>query len=272
MPTSRLAATLLALLTVSLPAWAGEQSIQLIGWSADEQRFAVRVYTDETSDMEAEEAPFCPGYVNHQGRKFRGSLTLAVYDKDQKPTGFPIQDSGKCTPPKKAKERLEKAKKELATLGIDLNQKKPGTELTPDKKGLLTINEGPGAPYTLEAEEQVEETLEGVDPFKKPKTQEEREEQEYQEAVADRHVKGELVVFVRQGSERRKLLSQKVEGRFTPMQAGHHETKLYRVWLSPSGKTVVFITRTSSGNMRDLNISQQVLGTLRWEGVPLVLR
>ncbi|WP_224250180.1 hypothetical protein [Hyalangium gracile] len=163
-PSSRLAVSLLALLTAALPAWADKESLQIIGWSADEQRFAVRVYTDETTGMEAEDEPFCPGYVNHQGEKFRGSLMLGVYDKDKKPTWFDIQDSGECTPPKKAKERLEKAKKALAALGIDLAQKKPGTELTPDKKGQLTIKEGPGSPYTLEAENQVKETIKGKNP------------------------------------------------------------------------------------------------------------
>jgi hypothetical protein len=76
MLSPRLVITLLALLTFALPAWAAKQTLQVIGWSADEQRFAVRLYTDEISDLELEvqDIPFCPGYVNHEGKKFRGSM------------------------------------------------------------------------------------------------------------------------------------------------------------------------------------------------------
>jgi predicted secreted protein len=68
----RLAAFFLAL-AVALPAWANFQSLQILGWSADEQRFALRLYDEEDSEG-VEEKSFCPGYVDHEGRPFRGSL------------------------------------------------------------------------------------------------------------------------------------------------------------------------------------------------------
>jgi hypothetical protein len=260
-------------LAVSLPAGALEASLEIIAWSADEQRFAVRQYAIDDSEFSDGET-FCPGYVDHQGEKFRGELKLGVFEKDKKPTWFPIQDSGTCTPPKKSRERLEKAKKELAALGIDLKEKKPGTELTPEK-GLVTVKEGPGAPYTIESEEQVQDTVKGQGKAKKAKAkkeEEEDEEEEEEDLYATHQVKGELLVFVRQGNERRKLFSEKVDGTYGPMMAGHYTVRLSKVWLSPSGKTVVFLSETSSGNMRDRSLSVKVLGVQQWDGAPLVLR
>jgi hypothetical protein len=56
------------------------------------------------------------------------------------------------------------------------------------------------------------------------------------------------------------------------MAAGFYETRLWRVWLSPTGKTVVFLGISSSGNMRSFNASVDVLGVRSWAGEPLVLR
>jgi hypothetical protein len=273
MPSTRLFAALLAFLAVSLPAEALEESFEIIGWSADEQRFAVRQFALDTTDMGGNET-YCPGYVDHKGEQFRGALKLGVFEKGKKPTWFPIQDNGKCTPPKKSRERLEKAKQQLATLGIDLKEKKPGTELLPEN-GLVTVKEGPGAPYTIESEEQVKDTLKGKANAKKgkaPAKEEEESEEEEEELDAPHQVKGELVVFLRQGSERRQLFSEKVDGTYTPMHAGHYTVKLAKVWLSPSGKTVVIISQTSSGDMRYQDVSLRVLGVQRWDGTPLVLR
>jgi hypothetical protein len=264
MPSSRLLAPLLAVLTLALPARA-HQSLQVVGWSADEQRFAVRRFELEEGDpsMGDDEESFCPGYVDHEGKKFRGALKLAVYEKGKQLATYSIQDAGTCTPPKLARARLDRAKQELAKLGIDLKQKEPGTELLPGEDATITVSEGPGAPYTLEAEEQVKETnLKG-----RALTEEEEND-----AHSERRVKGQLLVFLNQGGKRRQVLSQKVDGSYTPMMAGHHWTKLARVWLSPGGRTVVVISETSSGNMRGASQSLDVMGVLSWSGTPLVLR
>jgi hypothetical protein len=267
MPSSRLLCSLLpVLLTFALPAW-GQQSLQVVGWSSDEQRLVVRLYELEEVDpsMGDDEESLCPGYVNHEGNKFRGSLQLVVYEKGKRLAAYPIQDLEPCTPPKQARARLDKAKQELAKLGIDLKQKQPGTALATDKDGKITVTQGPGAPYTLEAEEQVTESVEA-----RPKGMT-LDDDEF-ELHALRQVKGALVLFVRQGSERRQLLSQKVEGSYTRMMAGRHSARLAQVWLSPSGKTLAVISETSSGNVRSTTQSVALMGVLSWSGAPLSLR
>lgn len=264
--------SLVLVLAVTLPAWAGEQSLQVIGWSADEQRFAVRVYDEERQSTKEEE--FCPGYVNHRGERFLGSLKLGVSEPGKTPSWFPIQDDGKCTPPKKARERLEKAKQELARLGIDLERKQPGTELKPDVKGRVALSEGPGAPYTFEFEQQVTLSVKGKDKADtgKAKTQEELEDEAHADKFREHEVKGDMVVFVRKGTERQKLLSEPVNGTSTPGNGEFHEVRLHSVWLSPSGKRAVFISGTIDGGHQDSTRVLRILGVVGLDGEPVVLR
>jgi hypothetical protein len=266
MPLSRLVAGVLALLCFALPARANPPSIQLLGWSGDEQRFAVREYdhTDLGESGMDEPPPPCPGYVDHEGKPFTGSLTLSVYEKGKQRDSFSIQDGAPCTPPKEAKARLAQAKQALAKLGIDLKQKKVGTELTPDAEGRIRVNEGPGAPYTLVAEHR--------QPPKKKAAAQEAESSAEEDPNVPVEVNYSLVVSVDKDGKRRQLFSRKVEGTYTPMLGGRYSTELNRVWLSPTGQTLVFITLTSSGNMRGREESLEVLGALSWAGAPLVLR
>jgi hypothetical protein len=270
LPSSRFAATLLALSTLALPAGAADNLLDPIGWSADEQRVAVRVF-EYAGEFDDEENHDCPGYVDHKGETFRGALRFEVYEKGKRTATFPIQDSGKCTPPKTAKARLTQAKAELAKLGIDLALKQPGTELTPERKegvALVTVKEGPGAPYTLEGEQQVKveivrESSEGPPP----------EEEDEGERMSHEHkVKGALVVFVRKDGERRKLVSKKIQGSYTPIIGEMHEVNLAKVWLSPTGKTAVFLSELMDGSMRGRTHVLSVMGAVSWEGAPLVLR
>jgi hypothetical protein len=265
----RLAVFFLALAT-ALPAWANFQSLEILGWSSDEQRFALRLYDEEDSEGE-EGKPYCPGYVDHQGQSFHGSLKLGVYEQGKKPTWFPIQDSGKCTPPKKARERLDKAKQELARLGIDLSQKQPGTRLGPNAKGQVTVNEGSGAPYTFEYEQQVKTSVKDKGRTQKAKTQED-EEEALEDEFRVNEMKGELVVFVRKGDARTKLFSEPVYATFIPGHGEQHDVRLANVWLSPSGKRAVFISATHDGHPRDSKHTLRILGMVSVDGMPVVLR
>lgn len=282
MPTSRLVAGVLAWLCVALPARANEPSIQLLGWSGDEQRFAVREY-DHTDLGESgmDEATPCPGYVDHEGKPFIGSLTLSVYEKGTQRASFPIQDGNACTPPKEAKARLTRAKQALAKLGIDLKQKKVGTQLTPDAEGHIRVNEGPGAPYTLVAEHRQppkKTAARKVDSTPSARGQDTKAPAEEEESSAEEdpttpvEVNYSLVISVNKGGERRQLFSREVKGSYTPTLGGRYSTELNQVWLSPTGQTLVFITLSSSGNMRGHEDALEVLGALSWAGAPLVLR
>jgi len=272
LPASRFAAALLALSTFALPAWADDTLIEPIGWSADEQRVAVRAYDFIDTDLLAEdEDPSCKGYVDHKGKSFIGSLRFEVYEKGKKVATFPIQDSGKCTPPKTAKARLTRAKAELLKLGIDLTLKQPGTVLTPeDKEGVavITVKEGPGAPYTLEAKKEgtVEFTGEPGEPY------DSEEEKEQAELYAERREKGELVVYLSQGGQRRKLAAKKYDYTYLPSIGDMLEVKLAQVWLSPKGRSAVFVSEYITGPARGRSEVLEVIGGASWDGVPLVLR
>src|SRR5262245_15443566 len=62
--------------------------VQLIGWSKDERRYALRVYERPIDgegfdrDVGAKIA-FCRGYLDHAGRPFRGGLSLVLYEGDR---------------------------------------------------------------------------------------------------------------------------------------------------------------------------------------------
>lgn len=275
LPSSRLAA-LLALSSLAAPAWAANNLIEPIGWSADEQRVAVRAYDIDDSEYYDEENHDCPGYVDHKGQPFRGELRFEVYEKGKLKVAFPVQDSGKCTPPKTAKARLTKAKAELAKLGIDLALKQTGTVLTPEDKdgvAVLTVKEGPGAPYTIEAERKgtVEIKRDPSEPAPDPKGSASEEDEE-EDISSERREKGELRVFVNKDGKRRQLASKKYDYSYVPAIGDMLDVKLAQVWLSPTGKTAFFISEYISGTMRGRTDDLEVIGGASWDGTPLVLR
>ncbi|WP_147450317.1 hypothetical protein [Corallococcus carmarthensis] len=117
---------------------ANTQEVQILGWSADEKRFALRVY-DLTERWFGDSAPppACKGYVDHKGEKFVGGLSFVLYEGGKQVGGWRIQDAKKCTPPETARERLAKAKAALAEKGIDLTA--TGATLAAD----LSLRAGP---------------------------------------------------------------------------------------------------------------------------------
>lgn len=174
--------------------------LQVTGWSADETKFSVRAF--DLDDSEEQQA--CPGYVDHEGKPFIGKLVLAAYDRGALVQSFVVQDYPKCTPPAKAKEVLEAAKKKFAELGIDLSAK--GTQLDCSKSCDL----GHGA--TLE--------LEGV--------KVRRDEEAMQGTI-----KGTMRIWLTTAKERTKLFEKVVKEEFPLMMGGRGSAGLRPVELSP---------------------------------------
>src|SRR3954467_11823454 len=127
-----LGTNLALLLCTSIPALAEEKvpglddaqgmtnDVQLIGWSKDEGRYALRVYDILPEPFGEEQPPLCKGYIDHAGKPFRGGLSLVLYEGNQRTGGWRIQEARTCTPPDTARERLVQAKAALAEQGIDL--------------------------------------------------------------------------------------------------------------------------------------------------------
>jgi hypothetical protein len=257
-PASRLVASLLFLLALAPTAGAQPEDplatgisdeAQVIGWSADEKRFAVRVYGLAGEDDSEAESPFCPGYVDHKGKKFRGSLTLAVYEEGKLLTSFRIQE-WECTPPEQSRARLAEAKAEFAKLGIDMT--KPGTEVLA-KGTKVVVKEGPGTPYTLEYVSKLKQKNDPKDP-------------------ALSHLVGKEEVMLRQGKEKRAVYSRPLKVPFEESMGAHYHLGLSRVWVSPSKAVVVLVGSETEGGMRGSGTKLRLRSVLTWGGEPLVLR
>ncbi len=214
---------------------------QIIGWSEDEERFVFRVYTDTTEAEEwdagkVEEVDplrgkdgFCKGYVNHEGKPFKGALEFQVFDKRGRVEVLPIQDSGDCTPPKKAAQRLAEAKKRLAALGISLERR--GAALIPKKGEMrLEVKEGARAPYVLEV-------------FDDTKTYS-LEENEDMNAL-----QGTVRLIVHRGGQQRVVWEKQIND-MNPTELGEYVRSVARVDVSPSGKRVVMLHRSKLGEMQ----------------------
>ena len=212
----------------------GSREAQLIGSSEDEQRFVFRVYADATgadalsSEVEEEEPKdplrgadgFCKGYVNHEGKPFRGSLELQVFDKSGRVEVLPIQDDGPCTPPKRAAQRLTEAKKKLAGLGISLERRGPVLVPKPEKKEMrLEVKQGAQAPYTLQVVYDLE-TEELTD-------------------NGTRRLHGTMELLMHRGGKQQVLWKKKInEERDTRLET---VLSVERVDVSPSGGRVVLL-------------------------------
>src|SRR5262245_62003734 len=131
--TGRLTLLVLALgMCAASPVFADEEvlvlnkpeaqthDVQMIGWSKDESRYALRVYelAPEVFDPDLHKVSFCKGYVDHTGKRFRGGLWLLFYVGNRQKGQWQIQDSRTCTPPETARDRLTQAKAALAEQGI----------------------------------------------------------------------------------------------------------------------------------------------------------
>jgi hypothetical protein len=196
-----------------------------------------------------EPPPFCEGYVNHESHYFWGGLYWLVYERGRLLSTIPILDPETCTPVNVVQQRIVDAKKQLSALGIRMEA--TGQELVPPINGSsITVSEGPQAPYTIEYEERTSPRASD------PKSGLQRGTREQQ-------------VYVRKGSTRQKVLSRKDSYEYSTAMAGYLRTGLDRVWLSPSGSTLVVLGYEREGNMTGGRKSLRLLGMLGWSGSTL---
>jgi len=250
----------LCALLAALPAHAAtdplaqgteDHDAQVIGWSGDGKRFAVRLYfVDPFTPRPAwGELPPCEGYVNHEGNAFRGGVVLLAYERGRLLSTFPIRDGQKCTPPAEADKRLEAAKKRLGALGIQLEA--TGQEiLSALNAPSIPVEKGAQAPYTIEYAERATPQAPNAKSGKQRGTLEQE-------------------VYVRRGEARQKVLSRKVPYEYSTAMAGYMRTGLDRLWLSPSGTTIVVLGYERVGNMSGGRKSLRVLGMAGWSGTAL---
>jgi hypothetical protein len=246
-----------ALAQSEVPALDNPQGINhevsVLGWSKDERRYALRIYDLPIAyEAAATEEP-CKGYVNHLGKPFYGGLSFTLYEGTKRISAWRIQDTGSCTPPAKARERLAKAKEELAKEGIDVSAM--GAVLLPPAKGPapsvqkqgkkeisttvteLVVPHGPRAKQVLEVRCNVE-----VEPLK---TKDDPEAEFTRSSIA------EFTVSLRDGQTPVKLgefRTKKIEwnsgdgASFTP--------RFDRIFLSPSGQRLVALAAFLTQDMR----------------------
>jgi hypothetical protein len=250
----------LCALLAALPAHAAKDPLaqgtedhdaQIIGWSGDGKRFAVRLYfIDPFSPRPAfGEVPPCEGYVNHEGNAFRGGVVVLAYERSKLLSSFPIRDAEKCTPTAEADKRLEAAKKKLKALGIQLEA--TGQELLSALSApSITVEQGAQAPYSIEYAERTS----AQPPNAKSGKQRGTLEQE---------------VYVRRGDARQKVLGRTVPYEYSTAMAGYLRTGLDRLWLSPSGTTIVVLGFERVGNMSGGRKSLRLLGMVGWSGTTL---
>jgi hypothetical protein len=228
------------------------EDLQLVGWSKDEQQFAVRVYarTDPDGDALREPEPYCPGYVDHRGKKFRGGLMLQSHDGKQFTGAWHIQDSNPCTPPETVRDRLAQAKAALSEQGIDLSAV-GSTVLVPRKHGKspsphfklgtsitttrLVMPSGPWARQPVDVTCRVE-TRYKVKPKDDPR--------------GSMTSRATFTVRLRSGKKPTPL------GEFTlgpedwlATMGGQWTPSVDRFYLSPSGKSFVLVARLEDGSV-----------------------
>ncbi|WP_224368581.1 hypothetical protein [Hyalangium versicolor] len=237
--------------------------LQLIGWSKDEKRFAVRIYslTDNESDDLNEPPPYCPGYMDHRGKKFRGGLRFQLYD-GAKPVGdWPIQDLEKCTPPETARDRLSQANTALAQQEVDLRNlgtlvvpRKPARPL-PRGKGKtlistattpLVLPSGPWARQTVTVSCRVETTALGTS----------------ENAPAGTYSSRATFTVRLRSSKKPAPLAEFTLGPFegSATQAGNWTPTVDRLVLSPSGRRFVLLGRVDEGPQHGGSALSVVLG------------
>jgi hypothetical protein len=227
--------------------------VQILGWSKDERRYALRIYDLSISYEAATTADPCKGYVNHLGKPFHGGLSFALYEGTKRLSAWRIQDTGSCTPPEKARERLAKAKAELAKEGIDLSA--TGATLLPPAKGPapsvqkkgkteistrvteIVVPHGPWARQVLEVRCNVE--VESV------KSEDDPEAEFMRSSIAD------FTVSLREGQATTKLgefRTKKIE--WSAADGASFTPKLDQIFLSPSGRRLVALAAFLTEDMQ----------------------
>jgi hypothetical protein len=224
--------------------------VQILGWSKDERRYALRVYDLLDLAGEEEEPPSCKGYVDHEGKKFRGGLSFALYEGERRIGAWRIQEAGTCTPPETARERLAQAKAALTEQGIDLAapgatlRGKAGQRPSSRQKGRKEISQltttlllphGPWASRKLEVDCRVE-------------TQELLEDGE---DYGMRRSSATFALRIRAGKSPTPLSEFRLSpAHWSLNMAGHWSPAFDSLFVSPSGRVLVALARVRHGNMR----------------------
>lgn len=237
--------------------------LQIIGWSKDEKRFAVRLYdlAVETNELD-EPPPYCPGYINHRGKKFMGGLRFQLFDGAKAIHAWNIQDAQPCTPPDTARDRLAQANAALTEQGVELTAiggvAMPAQKPKPPSKrskgrtwfttgaSAVTLPSGPWAGQRIEISYRVDnrESARADEDPSRPITSQ-----------------ATFKVGLRSGKGLTPL------GEFTlgptdwsAMQAGHWTPTFDRLLLSPSGKSFVVLAHMDEASMRGGSSYSRVLG------------
>lgn len=208
-------------------------AIDVVGWSTDEARLAVRWF--ELADPASEEEqPDCPGYVDQSGKPFRGALTLAAYEGTRLIQSWLIQDYPTCTPPADARASLKEAKAAIAKLGITLN---PKTIAVPE--------------YSIELEDRTR-----------------KQEDEGDGAV----LSGSLHAWLSWNGKRQKVLEVPIDFKFSRIMAGDLSAGFYPPAFSPSGNVVLLRAYKRFSSMRGGGDECLVARIFKWNGKALKLR
>lgn len=222
-----------------------DQELEVIGWSEDENYYAVRLYSlrsDRHFMYEGGETlpRDCEGYVSHAGEKFNGSVSIHVFGTGGILENFPIQDLDTCTPLDKARERLHKAKEVLGEYGISLDR--PGTKLA-RREDTFHVQDSLNAPYDLEYCLDLSEVPQGG--F---------------ELHQGRH---ELYSVV--GGVREKVLDRRIEELFS-LGSGHAIKRgVVSVFVSPSKNRVLVYCYRRESSISYLYKKLWLFGILQWE-------
>lgn len=236
--------------------------LQLIGWSKDEKRFAVRIYEldGETNELD-EPPPYCPGYINHRGKKFRGALRIQLFEGAKALNTWNIQDAQPCTPPAAARDRLAQAQAALSEQGVELTAmggialptqkpkpppKRSGRAWVTTAASAVLLPSGPWAGQRIEISCRVDN-------------------RESADAKGDPSVPITSQALFKVGLRAGKSLTPLGEFTLGPTdwsaaQAGHWNPAFDRLLLSPSGNSFVVLGHLDEGNLSGGSSSSVVLG------------
>jgi hypothetical protein len=222
------------------PLYEGGERTAIIGWSDDETRLAARWIDLSTGEPPPDP---CPGYVDEKGKPFAGMLALAAYERGKPAQIWRIQDYN-CTKPAVAKKRLEDAKAAIAKLGIDLT--KPGKTLDCAKGCALPFG---GATLRTEAALSFDSEF----------------------GAGDWLLKGVFRAALTRGGKTR-ILYERPERFGFPTAGAADMNGAIAVFLSPSGKTVVFRGIVNQTRYPHELSQGEALAFFDWDGKDWVLR
>jgi hypothetical protein len=224
------------------------QEMQVIGWSADESFYAIRLYSFLTDDHYLMEGGYllpkdCEGYVTHQGKQFNGGLSIHIYHDYRIWENHPIQVIDSCTPLNVARERLRRAKVALKKYGIQL--KNPGKVLTFTNNEVTVYTEAAGS-FTLKYELSV---------VANPDSR-----------YADTYIHtGFHRLYMVTSDTSQVVLEKSISAEIGTTSGYGVDRGIYAAFLSPSQKTILVYCFTHEASWSLDSRCPCLFGVLRWE-------